>query len=193
MKLRRVWTPSTIPAVCAFALGLTGCSKTLTEDAAYALFHADFEPQPITCTARIDKGFIEDNLASARMYGVLPGQLHSTNDESRACITYLGNAGGLSKMTCTDGRQCGGFPTGAWDSDSHTLTFQCGSWSKARIESITTLDRVATVSFSRSPSLTGGDTPASVPTACKAKYDASPATGTLRATLDDTGKWRAAR
>jgi hypothetical protein len=172
---------------------MSGCSKKLTEDEAYSVFENEFKPKPLECTVHLE------HVLPERISGVgRSGKLASGGDEeSYECMKYLVAVGGMdtsmecNRNKCSDcpSEICTAFPQGQWDNDSQTLTFECGFWSKAHIESIATRDGNATVSFSRTTIPNGGDA-VRAPAACSAKFDKSDATGTVRATLDDSGKWR---
>lgn len=178
-------------ALLCVALGLTGCAKKLSEEEAYGVFAADFEPKPIICRSQIARAYVEDNELTRTMRRLARDELHSTNDESRACIQYLAATGGISRMKCAEDGGCQGFPTGTWDADSHVLTFECGQWSKAHIDSITTREGTATVSFSRALIMKSDDKDSTAPEACSLKFDRKFAKGVVKATLDDSGKWNA--
>jgi hypothetical protein len=183
-------------AACLFVVAVlnVGCSKKLTEEEAYSVFEAEFKPKPITCTVRLE------HVSAERIYGMgNTGRLASGGDEeSYACMKYLAAVGGMdtsmecNRKKCADcpSEICTGYPGGQWDGDSRSVTFECGFWSKAHIESITTRDGSSTVSFSRSTIPNGGDAWKTAPAACKARFDDHDAKGTVRATLDDSGKWR---
>lgn len=189
---------------------LVACSN-LSEREAYSVFEEDFAPKPMMCTVRPGKVAVDWNRSSYDSYMAgngshPPGELYSAGDtkEAReqavACMKYLAAAGAVSKLDCKtgsfDNKGCVGLVEASWDgqhatlADDRILKFRCGEWSKAHIESITTRDRDASVSFSRTPNFAGGDALTAAPTECKPSFNEADRKGTVSATRDDSGKWR---
>jgi hypothetical protein len=202
MRMFRRATSSVTSA--AVLLALAACSKKFTEADAYALLGADGEPKAIACTVHLDRVFMESSFAAASGMGVTVGELHTSDETAGKCLKYVAAAGGLLDLKSNEHGPIGaattgfttvhGFPKGSWNSDRRNLTFECGHWSKVHVDSITTHDGKATAMYSREPVPNGGDAAfKAVPSACEPHFDMDLAKGTLRAVLDDSGRWQVER